>query len=414
MILMSLYYALIQLSNKIPLMLGGSWSYFVSWLRSLVMFALGMKELVIMAYAAARALGPLKVLTSLLWPIDRLSNVLFIFIATVYGLAVFIKNYYYLLMAIGVVLYAMPFRLGRSAGAWLLAFAIVFNAGLPLLPVFVSAFYSEQQRGVTPVVNYGLVYAKVNVTDLSGRPLNYGISYFYVMTDQGTLKLVGKYIVSNNGILRSRYSNDYVPLPSRKRIYSYIEINSLQMPLYPFPASAADITGTEGTLKLVAENIVWHRGDLIVVTNASKVYILKVSNNTIKFRVNESHYFIDVRSPSRCNYLLNVQGDVLKTEEGTWSWLNVKGSYRRLYLNGTSITQIDVSSECAVNPSYPQPFDYYIDFLGEGIFLDTNLIRSIIVMYLTLPLMYIFVLFSIAYALARLIGGRERILPRFI
>ena len=90
-ILLSLFYFLIKISNKIPLYLGGSWSYFEAWLNNALAFAITLKELVLIAYAAARTLDLSRVVSSLLWPIDRLANALWLFMITIYGLAVLLN-----------------------------------------------------------------------------------------------------------------------------------------------------------------------------------------------------------------------------------------------------------------------------------------------------------------------------------
>jgi hypothetical protein len=414
-IFLSIYYVLLEISNKIPMLLGGSWAYLISWMKSLIAFTLSLKEIVIIAYTAAKALGPLKMLSSLLWPIDRLSNVLWIFLASVYGLSIFIKSYCFVLLALGIVLYAIPFRLGRSAGSWLIAFALVFNAGLPLLPNFVSSFYQTGQKGVSPIVNYGLVYVKINITDYSGKPLDLGIVDFYVI-DQGKANLVGKYAIARGGSLYSGYSEGYIPLPSKKEVYAYLEIYSLKMPIYPFPITTANLTvnGNEYYLRLVPHNLIWHKDGLILVTTASNVSANIVKDNEIRVYINDSDYYVDIRSPEGCQYSLSLKGKLLRSEKGNWTWLNLKGTYKRLYLKGEALIDIKVVNNCIVVPNYPKLIDYYVDFLGEGIFLDTDFLRSLIILFFTLPLIYIFLLFSIAYALAKLIGGRERIIPRFI
>ena len=55
------------------------------------------------------------------------------------ALSLIVLENWELFLAIGVMLVSTPFRIGRSAGATLIAFSIVFYVGLPLLPVFVSS-----------------------------------------------------------------------------------------------------------------------------------------------------------------------------------------------------------------------------------------------------------------------------------
>ncbi len=415
-ILISTYYVLLTISNKIPLLFGGSWSYFISWLKSLIFFTLSLKELVILAYTAARALGPLKALTSLLWPIDRLSNILWIFIATIYGLSSFVRSYYYLLIGLGIVLYSMPFRLGRNVGAWFIAFAIVFNAGLPLLPVFISGFYTGQGGSVSPIINYGLVYTQVNITDLSHMPINYGIVNFYIIKESKRV-LVASYIVSQDGLLESNFSGSYVPLPSETPLYAYLDLNSVYIPLSPYPLTTADlkVKGNSYAISLVAKNIIWHKGDLILLTNSTNINVLSYNVNSVEVNINDNNsYYLEISAPKKCHYNINITGSIERVKKGSWVWLGVQGSFEKIEIKGKSHVFLTTDSSCQVAPEYPKTYDYYVNFLGNGIFLDINFIRSVILLYLTLPLLYLFMLFSISYALARLIGGRERIIPRFI
>ena len=55
------------------------------------------------------------------------------------------------LAALGIVLMSLPFRLGRNAGASLLAFSLVANAMLPYLPIWISFFYQGLIQGYTNV-----------------------------------------------------------------------------------------------------------------------------------------------------------------------------------------------------------------------------------------------------------------------
>ena len=67
-----------------------------------------------------------------------------------------------------------------------------------------------------------------------------------------------------------------------------------------------------------------------------------------------------------------------------------------------------------MNPQYPEPIDYFLDYMGGGILFDVNIVKLIVIVYLTMPIMYLLILSSIAYGVARLIGGRERIMPKIV
>ena len=61
------------------------------------------------------------------------------------------------LAALGIVLMSLPFRLGRNAGASLLAFSLVANAMLPYLPIWVSFFYQGLIQGYASAPESGHV-----------------------------------------------------------------------------------------------------------------------------------------------------------------------------------------------------------------------------------------------------------------
>lgn len=62
-------------------------------------------------------------------------------------LGIFIQNSYMLLIAIGVLLISLPFRMGKGIGGTLISSSMVFYVGLPYLPIFM-----QNMTGVYPQV----------------------------------------------------------------------------------------------------------------------------------------------------------------------------------------------------------------------------------------------------------------------
>jgi hypothetical protein len=75
-----------------------------------------------------------------LW-IGKIHSLLFLF-------AAFIFSSWPLWLSLGALLYGLPARIGRYAGAGMMAFSLVYYIGLPLLPNFVALFTMHGQIGL--------------------------------------------------------------------------------------------------------------------------------------------------------------------------------------------------------------------------------------------------------------------------
>jgi len=418
-ILITLYFVLVEASNKVPLYLGGSWDYFDFWISRVIGFAIAIKELVILAYAAANVVSLSKLVSTILWPIDRLANVLWLFVITIYGIATLVRNYYYLIVGLGLVLYSVPFRIGRSAGAWLIAFGIVFNAGLPVLPAFVSWIYDQGGVEEKPAMGYGLIYSSMKIVDATGGSIEHGILHEHIRKGQGYQE-VGRYNVVA-GKAYSVHGIERVSLPSSLPSYYKIEVNGVIFPLVPFPLNPSDLEMTyEGyAATLTAVHIVWHYGDSILFTSSTRYSVVEHSRTKVIIRINMSNGdYVEVRAPTGCQFAIRVlDGQGYTHYSGGWEWLNVTGEYSVIKAEdeGEYLIEAVVYSgyeKCASYPSLPEPKDYFLNFVSGGILIGGDIVKLIIIVYLTMPTMYLLILSSIAYGLARMIGGRERFMPR--
>ena len=84
------------------------------------------------------------------WQLNELLRV----VAVGQAFAVFLENYWFMMLCIGTVLYTIPYRLGRRLGAGIISTTMVFYLGLPLMPLFVEllspAFVVEEIALVWP------------------------------------------------------------------------------------------------------------------------------------------------------------------------------------------------------------------------------------------------------------------------
>jgi len=86
-----------------------------------------------------------------------------------------------LFIALGMALYALPFRVGRSAGSSLIAFAVISSIALPLLPQWVEMFTSNASLPQMEVPK-GIVFLSGYVKGDKGSPVT-GLVLF---TDKDT------------------------------------------------------------------------------------------------------------------------------------------------------------------------------------------------------------------------------------
>jgi len=411
-ILLSAYTTLVNLSNAIPPLLGWSWDGFYQWYTSSLTLVVGVKTLIASLLAAAKTFNMAQLASALLSPIDRISTIMLLTLLTVGALASIVRTTYTYLAALGIALYAMPLRVGKSAGAWLLSFAIVFNAGLPLLPLFLSNSMGGQSSIPTGL---GATFAQVSIESYSGDPVTSGYVEVYAPVN-GTLERVALYHISQDGLLRGKYGSGYVSMPSSAPSYWLLVIDSVYIPLHPLPLNGTDalnLTESGYTGVLRASNLVYQRGYTIAYYSDGSVDYLSAGpygfNLTIELPQGE---YVEVLTPSGCSASITYSGDG-QVEEGSWEWAGLTGSYLRYtaLAGGVHTLSVAISGSCNAKPEMPPQEDYALDYLGLAS-ISVDRVPKMLLSLILLPSIYLFMLTSLTAALARFLGGRERFLPR--
>ena len=412
-ILLSLYATLIELSNTIPSLLGWTWEGFYTWYDNALALVFTLKTIIASLIAAAKTLYMSQLVSSLLGPIDRLVNIMLIALVTIGTLSTIIRATYQYLAALGIALYALPARIGKSAGAWLLSFAIIFNAGIPLLPSFLNYATSAQ-----PSIPEGLgaTFAKINVVDLQGYPVDSGYVEVYAPVNN-TLERVAVYHVSeSDGTLLGKYGSDYVSLPSDTISYWALVVDSVYLPLYPLPLNGTQSLNTSSagyTATLHADNLLFLTKYKLVYYSAGQIYSIdRYPDGVVVSLYLDAGEYVEALAPEGCEISLSYTGDG-HVDEGSWSWLGVTGTFKRYTADSSGFHQVVVafSGDCPSQPNLPEIEDYALDYLGLA-GLSRNTIPNMLLSLLLLPSIYLFILSSITAAMARFLGGRERLLPR--
>jgi hypothetical protein len=97
---------------------------------------------------------------------------------------------------------------------------------------------------------------------------------------------------------------------------------------------------------------------------------------------------------------------------GEWAWRGVNGVYSKLNAGSAGVYEVMVQINGCSQPHLPsdEGLQDYVERLSEELkFIDVNLLKAFILYYLTVPTIYVFMLFLATGALARILGGRDRV-----
>ncbi|WP_054836854.1 DNA import protein CedA [Metallosphaera hakonensis] len=139
-ILVNLYEVFLSITLEIGNMLGANWSYYITWLYSVLAAELQVYVNIRSIYLGVSSIPYLNPLAG---PVTLFLSIVSAF-ASVTGTLIVISQLIYnnvgLIIILGILFMSLPFRIGRSIGGSLIGFAIVFYIGLPLLPSFLNMF----------------------------------------------------------------------------------------------------------------------------------------------------------------------------------------------------------------------------------------------------------------------------------
>ncbi|MDM7275657.1 MAG: hypothetical protein P3X22_006025 [Thermoprotei archaeon] len=395
----TLYVASLNLAG----LLGGSWTLLDVWIKKSVGVIVNIK----MFLAALGAVPVISKISGIAYavagPLDRAATLALLFMVTLSGIIELVTSYGLALLALGVALYAIPFKLAKSAGAWLIAFILVFNVGLPLLPSFIVSLASEPSApGEAP--SFSVV--KVKVASRYGHPASYG--FLKILDDKA--RVVAAYPLDSYGYATSLYHEvSGVLLPSNIDLYPILEYDGYMIPLTPSPLKLNTISSNN--IELRAPHVALFREPLIMILVSNPDYELKESGGSLTITtVLGGDSYVDVRAPSTCS--LNVTATGANVNAGTWEWRGVSGFSYTVTAGSEGEYEVNVAIHgCSPTstPNYGDSKDYADELARSFAFLDINLVKAFVLYYLTVPFIYVFTLFLATASLARVLGGRDRI-----
>ena len=414
------FYAILEVPAFIRSVLGASWALYESRVALNLAAAAAVKAL---AYVIKEAAGIVEnpivgvvagVAVSLLAKLADLAIATAIALQSLGWLAMKASP---LLAALGLVLYSIPLRLGRGAGAWLLALALVLPALLPALPLFEAAVahYAGGYGAVQAAAAQGVV------VDAWGSTIGYGVLLFYPANATPEGEPLARYPIIGGRAQGFPPGSVTITFPPDGSSSAYLELDGLRALLYPAPVDFTAIRVEDGVpvLVLQAKLVLFHDGLLAAfASNIPAAATLNRGPGHVEIQViDDMGAYVEVRWPKSCDVTVQAEADVggvVVEPVGEWEWAGVEGEGARVVPTTREAAYrviIDYAGDCGEKPSPSPVKDYLFDQLMGRVNL-TVIATYVFTGLFLLPATYLALLALLVGGVARALGGRDRGIPR--
>ncbi len=196
---------IIQAVNYIFSILGLSWNNLMLWLNTTIssVFILIFFIQLLGSMLSKLSFG---LIPNFLGPLYSILSYSLTSLFLIQFISLIIRLHYTKLIALGVMLFAIPFRIARTAGAILISFSIVFYIGLPLLPIFIQTFAQSQEFN-QEVYFYGISFPHYVVKSYNDSNIPMAIMNIYSVNNT----LLARYIADSNGSVYASYPDKGSP-----------------------------------------------------------------------------------------------------------------------------------------------------------------------------------------------------------
>jgi len=374
--------------------LGIGWNSFYLWLSSLTaglstaFLSLTYASSIIKSSSYSFLSSPLGIIASLI-------TTAFSSVKLIYLLSSFIYSFRDKLSIIGVLLYSLPFRMGKGVGAFLVAASVVMYVGFPLMPAFVNTFQAITLK--TPT--YINPRIKLWVRDAEGNPLPYPILYFY--SDSGGNTPVG--IILGDGRGEAIIGGSVDTLPKNFTLRLIIGFSG-----YYVEPKPNKINSSLKEVVLKVTPAIYSNGITVFLPKGSTLLSSSVTNKSISAVLNlkdPGRLIISAVSDAYINYIS------LNGEEVNYSWSNMVWKSLNLKTSSIPLPKGRVRVDLAFSGApYPKPsvnekrliyLDTVMDIITALLTTAVSLVYSLIF----LPGVYLVILTSVTAGLSRALGG---------
>ena len=421
MILVAGFRIIIWIVNYLSSILNANWDGYLTWLTSLY-GGIGVAYLVLRFLGYLASVMPyLKFAQPIIgWGLSLTSTMITSYTA-LYVLSLFILANFTMICAIGIALFAVPFRFTRAAGAMLMSFALIFYIGLPLLPKFVNIVTSSTIVADLNKLNMTVTYPEGYVNGRLG-PLNYGLLEFYTSKSYDSESLVAAYLIENSGKYTTKPPDG--GLPPEDELYPVLNLyghlffgeSIKDLKLCLLSTSYCNINISIPGLVIANEYLAIHMDlnatPIVYESNNHRTWIIvKSINNTCDIYITVPISYIELHT-LRVN---STHIELSKLRSYSWDWDGISGRTYILTLKpGIWNISVTYTSETIMTPSLQEKY-YFKELMGTGksdvLFSLINIVSLLFVITTLLPTLYVSLLLVAAYGMAKILGGGKVKIP---
>ncbi len=430
-ILVLLFTSIIEATSYFGGILGVSWNLYFNWLIERIAILGSFISLLISISLAISQAGGRALVASFLGPITSIATYTLIVMEFFFVLGLVFKGYFAKILAFGILLYAVPFRLARSAGASLIAMSIVFTIALPLLPTFVNVMSvggdnplsnTSISSSLKPREDLGVFFAKGLVKDIMGKPIPYIKTEWFLK--ESSIDPIAIYYTDENGFYNA--GRPFGGLPAKvngfyvKLSYLGISISSMNISMNEFLYNPYLDPDADYIHDFTLNNVIYfgHTVLLILQNEVNNAEVYEQGNTyVLNIVLNEPQEAVIAYIPKAAKLTkLKVNNDEIKFTSRSYTWNNVNVSTISFHLPKGS-TVIEVSYVVVGKESIQLVDKGYFSGIDNSLNSNINVqnlgeaIGKVFFQWIILPVTYLTILVSITYSFAYTLGGRKLRLP---
>ncbi len=408
-ILIFSYTAILYIIRYVSRIIGTDWNVFYLWSAKEIGAIAGTMASLRLIGSALVSMNLKFVSTSIISPLISSLTYLLIFFITLTTLLTALRIYAPTLIAIGLLLHSIPFRLSRSAGAMIISTVIIFSIAAPLMPVFIETITPSISQQIQYSLN--LLSSRITIRDIIGRPVPYAVIKIYSRGGE----LLARYLTGPNGETYvgadKGIPNDTVYWNIVYGPYNYtVLMNASQYTWINETYCSVHISLPD--VAIVSEYV------FIKLPTGSSISVSYHNSSSLTMNITsykESIFYIVY--PSNNTVSITVESNTTLLTTYSYKWHNITFIIKKYKLYGNTCLSIGTSKWIYMGPPDVTEYPFINHVVKEKISSPSMLIMPItrfIYAVFVGPMVYVAVLLSSSYALARLLGGAEPRIARLI
>jgi len=402
-VLVTIYSILIMSGEYILSIIGYSWKDFMGWLISRTGMLIGIFGFLTYLSSVLRT-ASLFIISSPIGVALTLTSLALSALKAIYLLALTIYTLKDKLIALGILLYSLPFRIGKGVGAFIIAASIIMYVGFPLLPAFIS-FLTPNSSPITSFLPQKTI--NIRVIDMNNHPIPYPILLIYRDNNEEVSAII---LGNSEGNIVLGDGKDILPrnatLKFNIEVYGYIIEPS---------RNKFNVKDLKDKVTLKLNRVIYIDGSLILVSKGMTVDIVSYQEDYIELNI---HVISNITNRLRIVKYANVKIDYIILNNNNTNCMWSKYSWRDIELSECGIDLTSTFSKLIIvfhdiykpiKPKVNEKRLIAIDDLKTIFYSFMSLITSYLYTLVFLPSVYLAMLTSMSLALAKVFGGGVKI-----